>query len=232
MTLLLLQQAAHQAAQHAGHHGGHHQSPLMRWVLHLGALGLFLVSFLDGWVIPLPIPGSTDLLLLLLIVRHGNPWLLTAVTLAGTVVGGFLTWRMGKAGGEKALHRYVPKRILSPVERWVKAHGFFAVLIATVLPPPVPLLPITLASGALGVARKPFVLAFAAGRAIRYSFVAWLGVHYGRSIVRAWRLYLADYAGEIGWGIAAISLAGIGFGTYKFLKIRRELNASPEAQPA
>ena len=219
-------------AQHAGHHGGQHQSPFMRWIVHLGAVGIFLVSFLDGWVIPLPIPGSTDLLLLLLIVRHGNPWLLTALTLAGTVMGGFLTWRMGKASGEKALHRYVPKRILGPVERWVKANGFLTVLIATVLPPPVPLLPITLASGALGVERKPFVLAFAIGRAIRYSIVAWLGVHYGRAIVRAWRLYLADFAGEIGWGIAAISAAGIAFGTYKYLKIRRELRAPSQAQAA
>ena len=224
MILLALQQAAHQAAQHAGHHA-HHQSPFMRWILHLGGVGLFLVSFMDGFVIPLPIPGSTDLLLLLLIVRHGNPWLLTAITLVGTVIGGFLTWRMGKASGQKALHLYVPKRIVGPVERWVKSNGFLAVLIACMLPPPVPLLPITLASGALGVERKKFLLAFAAGRTVRYGVVAWLGVKYGRHIIHAWRLYLADYAGEIGWGIAAVSLAGVGFGVYKFLKIRRELRA-------
>lgn len=204
----------------------------MRWILHLGDVGLFLVSFMDGFVIPLPIPGSTDLLLLLLVVRHGNPWVLTAITLCATMLGGFLSWSMGKAGGEKALHRYTPKRILRPVERWVKANGFLAVMIATVLPPPVPLTPITLAAGALGVPRNKFLLGFAVGRTIRYSIVAWLGVHYGREILRAWRRYLAQDAGAIGWGIAVISVAGIGYGVYKFLKVRREIRESPQEQAA
>jgi len=203
----------------------------MRWIIHLGIPGLFLVSFMDGFVIPLPIPGSTDLLLLLLVVRHGNPWLLTATTLIATMMGGYLSWQMGKAGGEKALHRYTPKRILAPVERWVKANGFVAVLIATVLPPPMPLTPITLASGALGVPRNHFLLGFAIGRTIRYSAVTWLGVHYGRAILRAWRRYLANDAGTIGWALAIISIAGISFGLYKFLKIRRELR-SPQELPA
>lgn len=219
--------AAQQAAVHAAHHGAHHQSAFLRWIIHLGLLGVGLVSFLDGWVIPLPIPGSTDFLLLLLIVRHGNPWLLTMITLGASVVGGFLTWRMGKAGGEIALRRYVPGRILAPVERWVKAHAFAAITIATILPPPVPLMPFSLASGALGVRRRTFVLSYALGRGIRYSIVTWLGVVYGRAILHAWRIYLADYAGVIGWGIAAISVAGIAFGTYKFLKIRRELGNKP-----
>ncbi len=195
----------------------------MRWIIHLGAIGVFLVSFLDGFVIPLPIPGSTDFLLLLLIVRHGNPWALTAITIAGSILGGCLTWRMAKAGGEAVLKRYVPRRIFGLVERWVKERGFLAILIAAMLPPPVPLMPFTLASGALGMKGGKFLWAYGLGRGVRYSVVAWLGVVYGRAILHAWRLYLADYAGEIGSGIAAISVAGIGFGVYKFLKIRREL---------
>ena len=203
----------------------------MRWIIHLGAVGVFLVSFLDGFVIPLPIPGSTDFLLLLLIVRHGNPFALTALTLAGSVLGGWVSWRMAKAGGEAVLRRYVPKRIYGRVEKWIRERGFLAIMIAAMLPPPVPLTPFTLASGGLGMERNKFLSAYAIGRAIRYSFVAWLGVHYGRAIVRAWRTYLADYAGEIGWGIAVISVVGVGYGTYKFLKVRRELS-TPAGQPA
>ncbi len=204
----------------------------MRWIIHLGGVGVFFVAFLDGFVIPLPIPGSTDFLLLLLIVRHGNPWLLAAATVSGSLLGGYLAWRMAKASGDAVLRRYVPKRIFGPVERWVKARGFVAVLIAATLPPPVPLTPFTLASGALGVERNKFLLAYGIGRSIRYGAVAWLGVIYGRAILRAWRYYLADYAGAIGWGIAAISIAGIAFGVYKFLKIKRELRTPTEVQPA
>ena len=47
--------------------------PLMpHWLTHLGALGLFSVSVVDSSVIPLPLPGSTDLLLLWLVAHSGR----------------------------------------------------------------------------------------------------------------------------------------------------------------
>ena len=46
------------------------------WLIHLGAVGVFAVSLLDASIIPLPVPGSTDLLMLLLAANQGNPWLL------------------------------------------------------------------------------------------------------------------------------------------------------------
>jgi hypothetical protein len=38
-----------------------HQPLIPHWLTHLGALGLFSVAGLDSSVIPLPLPGSTDL---------------------------------------------------------------------------------------------------------------------------------------------------------------------------
>ena len=46
------------------------------WLTHLGALGLFSVAVIDSSVTPLPLPGSTDLLLLWLVAHSGDPWLL------------------------------------------------------------------------------------------------------------------------------------------------------------
>ena len=52
----------------------HH--PLMpHWLTHLGALGVFSVAVVDSSVIPLPLPGSTDLLLLWLVANRGDPWI-------------------------------------------------------------------------------------------------------------------------------------------------------------
>jgi hypothetical protein len=42
------------------------------WLIHLGIPGLFAVAIIDSSPVPLPIPGSTDLLLPLLIL-HGGP---------------------------------------------------------------------------------------------------------------------------------------------------------------
>ena len=90
----------------------------MRWLVGMGWIGLFGISLLDACPIPLPLPGTTDLLLLVLVVRHKDSlWLLLPLAVAGALVGGLLTWSAGKKGGEKALRRYVPARYYNPITR-------------------------------------------------------------------------------------------------------------------
>src|ERR1035441_6587736 len=85
------------------------------WLTHLGALGLFFVAIIDSSVIPLPIPGSTDLLLLLLVAHNGDPWVLAPSAIVGSIIGGYTTWHIGRRGGEAALRRYVPARFLARI---------------------------------------------------------------------------------------------------------------------
>jgi membrane protein YqaA with SNARE-associated domain len=82
------------------------------WLIHLGVLGLFFVAVVDSSVIPLPLPGSTDLLLLLLVAHSGYSWLLAPCAIAGSILGGYTTWHIGRRGGEAALRRYVPALLL------------------------------------------------------------------------------------------------------------------------
>jgi membrane protein DedA with SNARE-associated domain len=183
----------------------------------MGWLGLFGVSLLDACPIPLPLPGTTDLLLLVLVVRHKTSLcLLVPLAVAGALVGGFLTWSAGKKGGEKALRRYVPSRYYNPITRWVKGHGPIAVTIAAILPPPIPLMPFLVAAGALGVTRRRFLASFGAARAIRYSIVAWLGVKYGRHMVHWWNRYMARYEGSISWAILGVFLAALAWGLWQW----------------
>ena len=93
---------------------------------------------------------------------------------------------IGRRGGEAALRRYVPARLLGRIVGWVERHRLLAVFLPAVLPPPIPLLPFALASGALGVSRRRFLAVYGAARTLRYSFIAWLGAVYGRRIVRMW----------------------------------------------
>ncbi len=236
MILALLQEAAQHAVQHVAAHGGahtaHHQSAFMRWILHLGPIGIFAVSFFDGWIIPLPIPGSTDLLLLMFIVRHGNPWVFSSLAVAGSIVGGMLTWRFGKTGGDKLLHTFVPKRILDRVCKYVQERAFVSVLIATMLPPPVPLTPFALAAGALGVKWKPYLAAYALGRTIRYGVITWLGVRYGRQILHWWRHYLAAYEAPIAWSLVAITVAGLTWSIFKYRRMMSEVRSAPKPSAA
>lgn len=196
-------------------------SHVLRWVMRFGGMGLFGVSFLDASIIPLPIPGSTDLLLLAMVVRGANPWLMTLAAAAGSIVGGYFTWRTGAKGEEVALKRHLPARYIDRPSRWVKAHGVVAVAVASLLPPPVPLLPFVLAAGALGVPRSKFLLSFGAARTARYAFVAWMGVVYGGRIESLWSTYLAPWSQVIVWTVVGLFAAGILFGIWKFRRQRR-----------
>lgn len=188
----------------------------LHWLFHLGWVGVAAASVLDASPIPLPVPGTTDLLILLLVVHKSSAWLVVTLAVIGSVVGGFFTWSAGKKGGEAALARYLPKRFARPIQGWVKQHGALAVSLAAVLPPPVPLMPFVAAAGALGVPRRRFLIAFTSARTARYSLVAWLGVHYGHHMVRWWNRYLAQYSTAIGWTIFALFIAAFSWAIWKW----------------
>src|ERR1017187_10128655 len=100
----------------------HHVAAPPHWLTHLGALGVFSVAIVDSSVIPLPIPGSTDLLLLWLVAHGGDPWLLALSAIAGSLLGGYSTWQVGRKGGETALRRHVPASLLGRIVGWVQRH--------------------------------------------------------------------------------------------------------------
>ena len=92
-----------------------------------GTLGLFAVSVIDSSIIPLPVPGSTDLLLILLVAHRGSPVFAAVAATVGSILGGYLTWATGAKGGEAALHRYLPRRFGKRLSEWVEKSGTVAV---------------------------------------------------------------------------------------------------------
>lgn len=196
-------------------------SLMPHWLTHLGALGLFSVAVIDSSVIPLPLPGSTDLLLLWLVAHGGDPWLLAPCAVAGSILGGYTTWQIGRRGGESALRHYVPARLLRRVVGWVERHRILAVFVPAILPPPIPLLPFALASGALGVSRGRFLTVFGAARALRYSLVAWLAAAYGRRVVRTWSGTLQKWSTPLLCVFVGLVVAGACYGIWKIRGLRR-----------
>jgi membrane protein YqaA with SNARE-associated domain len=197
--------------------------------MSFGTLGLFAVSVIDSSIIPLPVPGSTDLLLILLVAHRGDPFLAAIAATVGSILGGYLTWGTGSKGGEAALHRYMPKRFARRLTGWVESKGTLAVTIAALLPPPFPLMPLLLAAGALGVSRRKFLVSFSLARTFRYALVAWLAATYGRTMVRAFRHYLAGWSTPLMWTYLGLVVAGVLYGVYKFRRERRQTSAP---QPA
>jgi membrane protein YqaA with SNARE-associated domain len=205
-----------------------HPTLIPHWISRLGLLGLFAAAAIDASIVPLPVPGTTDLLLLWLVSQGGNPWTLAALAIAGSVIGGYITWQLGRRGGEAALSRHVRPRQLERVRRWMKSHPILAVLVPALLPPPIPLSPFLLAAGALGIPRGRFLLAFAAGRGLRYGLIAWVSVKYGRRMIHLWSATPGKWSTPLLCAFGVIVAAGA---VIAFVKLRKSSKSSEAKSP-
>src|SRR5260370_40923725 len=76
----------------------------VRWLIHLGGPGLILLGLADNSLIPLP--GSTDVVTILLAAHHRSVWLYYAImATAGAVLGGHITYRVPRNGGIGTLEK-------------------------------------------------------------------------------------------------------------------------------
>ena len=162
--------------------------PIWQRLRHLGGIGLILLGLADNSLIPLT--GSMDVLTIWLAARHREPWPYYAfMATLGAVIGGYITYALARKGGKETMERKLSKRRAAKVcqafERW----GFAAIAIPALLPPPFPFQPSLLAAGAMQYSQKKFLAALVLGRGLRYSILAYLGLRYGRHILRFFSQY-------------------------------------------
>ena len=138
----------------------------LRWLVHLGGPGLILLGVIDNS--PIPLPGSMDVATILLAAHNRNMWIYYAMmATAGSVLGGYLTYRMARKGGKETLEKRFSKRKTARVyaifERW----GLVSVAIPAILPPPFPIVPMLLAAGAMQYSNQE--VSGRSGRGARHS---------------------------------------------------------------
>src|SRR5208282_3342013 len=78
-----------------------------------------------------------------------------------------------------------------------------------------------LAAGALGVARRRFLVVYGAARTLRYSFIAWLAAVYGRRIVRMWSGSLQKWSTPLLCLFMGLLVAGVCYGIWKVRGLRK-----------
>jgi membrane protein YqaA with SNARE-associated domain len=153
-----------------------------RWIFHLGGLGFIPLGLIDSSVIPLP--GSMDVLTVVLAARKPDLWLYYAVMATiGSVIGSYVTYRLARKGGKETLERKFSARTLEKGYKIFRRWGFAALAIVAVLPPPAPFVLFLFVAGAMQYSLKKFLLALTFGRIARYSLLAFLGARYGRHVL-------------------------------------------------
>src|SRR5260370_4541813 len=146
-----------------------HRGP-SRAMLHLffslGLFGVFLVSIVDSSFVPLPIPGVTDIMIVIMAARHSNWFLLVLAASIGSSLGGYFSYQVGQSGGMAFIERRIPARIFKRVCDWMENHAILSVAPPAILPPPITLSPFALSAGALNMSTKKFMTTFPTSRTI------------------------------------------------------------------
>ena len=79
-------------------------NPFWTWLQRLGGPGLIALGLADNSAIPLP--GSMDLLVILLSAHQPQWWPYYAMmATVGAIIGGYLTYRLAEKGGEETLEK-------------------------------------------------------------------------------------------------------------------------------
>ena len=114
--------------------------------------------------------------------------------------------------------RFAADKIVK-VRGWYQKYGMLAVIVPSLLPPPMPFKIFVLSAGAFQVPWLRFVTAVAIGRSIRYFSEGLLAVWYGKQAMQI----VADNFPIVGLALSAIIVAGAF--VYVYMR-RRRMNSS------
>ncbi len=157
---------------------------------------MFLLAAVDSGGIPLPV--GVDLLVVALALEDAGAGLLgAALATAGSTLGCLFLYQVGRKGGEVYLDRKV--RRAGRFRAWYHRYGLLTVLVPVLVPAPLPTKIFVLLAGAMNASRAGFLGVVAAGRAMRYGGLAWLGGELGEASSG----FLRDH----GWWMVAGALA-------------------------
>ena len=179
--------------------------PVTKWLTRLseylityGAFGLFTVALLDSTFVPLP--SSADALMLLLSTTNPSWMLLYAfMATAGSALGCWILYLISRRAGARALNRFSEAK-QARVKNWIEKYDAFAVLVATLLPPPFPFKLFVVTAGVFRFSLVRFMLAIIVGRAFRFLLEGYFAVRYGAQA----KEILAKYYPFIGIGLVVL----------------------------
>src|SRR5262245_52069314 len=151
---------------------------LRETLLPYGGFGLMVLAIGDSSFLSLP--EVNDALLMTFSVNDPSSMpKLAALTTLGSVIGCVLLYSIGRKGGETLLiKRFSSERILR-LRGWYQKYGMLAVIVPSLLPPPMPFKIFVLSAGAFGISVPRFLAAVSVGRGVRYFAEGLLAVMYG-----------------------------------------------------
>jgi membrane protein YqaA with SNARE-associated domain len=178
---------------------------LVEWIrsfaTSLGGTGLFIIAFLDSSF--LSFPEVNDLLIIWLTTQHKERMVYYALmTTLGSISGCLALYALARKGGEAFLLKRFSETYVERAMEQFRRYGLLAIIVPSVLPPPMPFKIFVLAAGVSKVRLAHFITAVAIGRGIRYFGEGVLAMYYGEHAAD----FVQENAQEVGLVIAGAFL--------------------------
>jgi membrane protein YqaA with SNARE-associated domain len=159
----------------------------------LSPLGVLLLATLDSTMLFF-LPAALDTAVIVMSARDKDAfWVYPLMAVIGSVIGSAITFLFGQKLGEPGLKHLIPERKLQKVRRKIDHRGVVAMGMTAVLPPPFPLTPFVLTSGALGLDKRKFFLTLGAMRFLRFFAESLLALVYGPRVLRWFESEIFEY---------------------------------------
>jgi len=173
---------------------------------HLGGTGLLLVALLDSSFITLP--EVADALIVILTIQHPGLWLYYGLmTTLGSLLGCYVLYYLARKGGEAFLGKFFKPAAIESGKAAFRKFGVLALIVPSIMPPPVPFKIFVLLAGIAGMGPVAFIAAVFTGRAARYVGEAWLAYRYAPQATVYIQNNLPHVLLWLGLGVGAIGLA-------------------------
>jgi membrane protein YqaA with SNARE-associated domain len=157
---------------------------LFRLFWHLGGPGLLLLGILDSSFLFAPL--GNDLLVVALTAHyHSVSRMLyyAAMSTVGSALGCLLIDVVLRPAGEHGLAKHLSERRIGFIKRKVESNAAWALVVASIAPPPFPFTPFIMAAAALQYPRKKMLAVTTAARMVRFTAIGILALLFGRRIL-------------------------------------------------
>ena len=176
-------------------------SAIQHWATALGGVGMFVIAMLDSSF--LSFPQVNDLLIIVASTKNPERMPFYAgMTVAGSLIGCLALYVVARRGGEGFLRKRLKGKRVDRALGLYQKYGLLAVIVPSLLPPPVPFKLFVLMAGAAAVSPLKFSLAVVIGRSIRYFGEGYLATLYGERAADV----MKQYGGQIGIGLAVLAV--------------------------
>jgi len=192
---------------------------LFAFFWHLGGPGLLLLGILDSSFLFAPL--GNDLLVVAMTAHYHSVRRMlyyAGMSAIGSVLGCLLVDVIVRRAGEKGLEHFLPRKRIGYIRGKVKKNAAWALVVASIAPPPFPFTPFIMAASALQYPRVRMLTVTGVARMVRFTALGVLALLFGRHILQ-WAQSPAVQVALI--GLIALSVVGSAISVVGWVKRSR-----------